>query len=207
MKCIKCNKEHTGNFGSGKYCSRSCANSRKFSKEAILKKSLANSNQVPWNAGKKYRIAKWTTSKCLRCGDDIEHTISEERKYHADCWLQASGGYRKGSGIGKSGCYRGIWCDSSYELAWVIYHLEHNIPFERNRKKFSYEWNGVVKQYIPDFIKDNEIIEIKGYVDNQVQAKLNSVPNLKVLFKKDLILEFGYVESKYGKDFIKLYSI
>jgi hypothetical protein len=207
MKCIKCSKEHTGNFGSGKYCSRACANSRTFSKESILKKSLANSNQIPWNFGKKYKTTNWVVSKCLHCGNDIEHTESEKRKYHADCWLKSSGGYRKGSGIGKSGWYKGIWCDSSYELAWVIYQLEHNISFERNKKKFSYEWNGVIKQYIPDFIKDNEIIEIKGYVDKQVQAKLNSVPNLKVLFKKDLILEFEYVENKYGKDFIKLYEI
>ena len=28
MKCIKCEKEHDGSFGSGKYCSKSCANSR-----------------------------------------------------------------------------------------------------------------------------------------------------------------------------------
>ena len=28
MKCLKCNKEHDGSFGSGKYCSKSCANSR-----------------------------------------------------------------------------------------------------------------------------------------------------------------------------------
>ena len=28
MKCYKCNKEHDGAFGSGKYCSKSCANSR-----------------------------------------------------------------------------------------------------------------------------------------------------------------------------------
>lgn len=28
MLCITCNKEHTGIFGSGKYCCRSCSNSR-----------------------------------------------------------------------------------------------------------------------------------------------------------------------------------
>ena len=28
MKCLKCNKEHDGSFGSGKFCSKSCANSR-----------------------------------------------------------------------------------------------------------------------------------------------------------------------------------
>lgn len=28
MKCNKCGKEHDGSFGSGKFCSRACANSR-----------------------------------------------------------------------------------------------------------------------------------------------------------------------------------
>jgi len=28
MKCKKCNKEHDGTYGSGKFCSRQCANSR-----------------------------------------------------------------------------------------------------------------------------------------------------------------------------------
>ena len=32
-KCLKCEKEHDGSFGSGKYCSRQCANSRKITGE------------------------------------------------------------------------------------------------------------------------------------------------------------------------------
>ncbi len=37
MKCNKCNKEHDGSFGSGKYCSRSCSNSRVRTEETKLK--------------------------------------------------------------------------------------------------------------------------------------------------------------------------
>ncbi len=37
MNCKKCKKEHDGSFGSGKYCSRSCANSRQHSNETKLK--------------------------------------------------------------------------------------------------------------------------------------------------------------------------
>jgi hypothetical protein len=203
MKCIKCNKEHNGSFGTGKYCSRACANSRVFSEEAKLKKSLANKDKIPWNKGKEL---SWIFTKCQQCGEPIKHRKSQKKQYHAECWRKVSGGYRKGSGIGKSGWYKGIWCDSSYELAWVIYQIEHNIPFERNREKYSYVWNGVIKHYIPDFIKYGQIIEIKGYVDAQVEAKLQSVSNLKILFRKDLNEEFEYVESKYGKDFIKLYD-
>jgi len=202
-KCIRCNKEHDGTFGSGKYCSRSCANSRTFSEESKKKKSKANKNQIPWNKGKKW---SFVISKCLQCGEDIEHRISSPRKYHQECWLKASGGYRRGSGIGKSGWYKGYWCDSTYELAWIIYQLEHNRPFKRNKQKYEYLFNGKTKKYIPDFFQDGKLIEIKGYLTEQTKIKLKSVPDLQVLFKKDLKKEFDYVVSKYGKDFTYLYD-
>jgi len=41
MKCenLKCQKEHDGSFGSGRFCSKSCANSKTFSEETNRKKS------------------------------------------------------------------------------------------------------------------------------------------------------------------------
>jgi len=46
MKCqsVKCEKEHDGKYGSGKYCSRQCANSRSWSEEDKLKKSNSAKN-------------------------------------------------------------------------------------------------------------------------------------------------------------------
>ena len=52
MKCEKCQKEHTGTFGSGKFCSRSCANSRTFSKQARVKKSIINKKYFKENPDK-----------------------------------------------------------------------------------------------------------------------------------------------------------
>jgi len=49
--CFKCGKEHNGMFGSGKYCSRSCANSRNWSKEDKQKKSDA--------AKRRLKKGKW----------------------------------------------------------------------------------------------------------------------------------------------------
>lgn len=37
MNCEKCNKEHDGTFGSGRFCSRKCSNRRILSKETKLK--------------------------------------------------------------------------------------------------------------------------------------------------------------------------
>jgi hypothetical protein len=62
-----------------------------------------------------------------------------------------NGGYRRGSGRGKKGWYKGIFCDSSWELAMVIYCLENDISIVRNTEKRIYEFNGKIKNYIPDF--------------------------------------------------------
>jgi len=202
-QCIKCNKKHDGTFGGGKYCSRSCANSRTFSEESKKIKSIANKGNLSWSKGKKLR---WEASACLYCGEDIHHYKSTPKKYHSECWLKVSGGLRKGGGRGKSGWYKGYWCDSTYELVWIIYQLEHDKPFKRNKTPYEYVWNGEIKKYFPDFIQNGEIIEIKGYATEQTKSKLKVVPNLKTLYKKDLKKEFEYVESKYGRDFIELYE-
>ena len=47
------------------------------------------------------------------------------------------GGYHKNLGRGKQGSYKGYWCDSSWELAFVIYHLEHDIKFKKKLEKIS----------------------------------------------------------------------
>jgi hypothetical protein len=203
MICKKCNEEHNGSFGSGKYCSLSCANSRIFTQETKQKQGKASKGKTPWNKGVKLN---WVKTNCEYCGLELLYRKSQPKKYHSECWLKSSGGYRKGSGIGKKGWYKGYWCDSTYELVWIIYQLEHFIPFERNKEKFFYKWENKIKFYIPDFIQNNQFIEIKGYMNKQVEEKIKSVPNLKILFKKDLEKEFQYVEEKYGKNFINLYE-
>jgi hypothetical protein len=201
--CKKCGIEFTPSKGLINYCSLQCRNSRVFSEETKQRKRNSNLNQIPWNKGEKL---KWVKSICIGCGNDINHLKSKPKKYHPECWIKLSGGYRKGSGVGKSGWYKGYWCDSSYELAWVIYNLDHGHQFTRNKVTYEYFWDNKLRKYVPDFIKNDNLIEIKGFVDSHTQVKLDSVSNLKILFRDDLVTEFDYVETNYGKDFIRLYE-
>jgi hypothetical protein len=116
------------------------------------------------------------------------------------------GGYIQGSGRGKKGWYNGFFCDSSWELAYVVYCLEHGIDIKRNTEKRQYVWQGVVKNYIPDFIVQGTITEIKGFKTEQWLAKLEANPDVQVLYEKDLEPILEYVKNKYGKDFISLYE-
>ncbi len=69
MKCQKCGTEHDGSYGSGKFCSRSCSNSRVHSEETKRKVSKKLKGNQPWNTGSiltdehKQKIAHYNKGK------------------------------------------------------------------------------------------------------------------------------------------------
>lgn len=106
----------------------------------------------------------------------------------------------------KSGWYHGIHCDSSWELAFVIYCEDHNIHPKRNTVYLEYIYNNKTYKYYPDFDINGVLYEIKGYESEQAKAKHEQHPEV-VYINKDKIKKYlDYVISKYGKDFIKLYD-
>ena len=112
-------------------------------------------------------------------------------------------------GRGIKGYYKGIWCDSSWELAWVLFALDHEIPFVRNTEVFSYTHKGRCKKYKPDFKVFGYWVEIKGRANNRWKSKQRDFPDpnkLVVLYGDDLKVIFEYVRSRYGKDYILLYD-
>lgn len=172
----------------------------------------AQKGSVPWNSGLKDDRCKISEEhkqilreKCTGFAKTPEAEAERIRKITEKAKL-SNGGYRQGSGRGKKGWYKGFFCDSSYELAYVIYCLDHNIDIQRNMIARNYEWNSVVKKYIPDFIVNRELVEIKGFCSPQWEAKLKANPDVKVLYEKDLQDVFDYVHAKHGKDFIHLYE-
>lgn len=113
-------------------------------------------------------------------------------------------------GKGLRGYYKGFYCQSSWELAYVIYQLEHNIDIKRNTKGFKYTLDGIERSYFPDFyeVAANTYIEIKGYYDRKTKEKEKQFPKnekLIIFREKEMKPILDYVISKYGKDFTKLY--
>jgi len=167
----------------------------------------------PWNKGLKGDIRckrSDETKEKLRViatgtASTPEAELERKRKITEKARLN-NGGLRQGSGRGKKGWYKGFFCDSSWELAYLIYCLEHGKNIVRNIEKRKYEFNGKIRTYIPDFIVDGQVTEIKGYKTDQWMAKLNANPDVRVLYESDLKDIIRYVIDKYGKDYIKLYS-
>ena len=105
-------------------------------------------------------------------------------------------------GRGKKGIYAGIYCASTYELAFLIYCLDHKIPIMRYPWYYLYTYKNNTYRYYPDFIINNTIIEIKGHYTEIVDYKTASVQDkpIMVLYKRDLLPVFAYIKEVYKKE-------
>ena len=136
-----------------------------------------------------------------------EKEVERCNKLRAAAIKNNAGGRIEGSGRGKKGWYKGFFCDSSWELAFLVYHLDFDKTIARCTEVRTYYWEGKLRRYYPDFVVDDKIIEIKGYKTPQWEAKLAAHPDIVSLYADDIKPYLEYVISKYGKDFIKLYEI
>jgi hypothetical protein len=222
--CEKCNKKHKGIYGSGRFCSSLCARTfsslinrteRNLKISKAIKQKLLNGDKVGFckidfnkKVNKKCEICKCNTLNNKRFCSQKCQTVNWSKKVNSH--PNNLGGYRQNSGRSKSGYYKGIFSNSTYELCWIIYRLEHNLFVKRFE---GFLTNGKLK-YFPDFILDDNktIVEIKGFEDKEkVKAKTKLAKSLGykviLLYEKDLQKEFKFVFNKFGtKDFKTLYD-
>lgn len=225
-KCINCeNIIDFDNKIKNKYCSTKCAaiytqkdgghcKWSDYDKKRLSELAKNNSKFCGWNRKEKIKKECETCKKEFEVIPSLKNRNCCSRKCKNE-WIKTTkylknkglGGFRINSGTSKKGWYKGYFCGSSWELAWVIYNLEHNIQFKRNTDGFEYTYDGTIKIYYPDFKIDDVYIEIKGYHSKQFDAKQLQFPHkLKVLHKSELKNIFKYVEDKYGKNFTYLYE-
>ena len=220
-KCENCDNVHDGKYGSGRFCSSICARgfSTKNKRSLINKKVSSKLTTLKLinclNCNLEFKPNRKTNLYCSKtCSSKYQMTNELYKKQISDsCKKSGCGGIRKGAGRGKNGWYKGYWCDSSWELAYVIYNLDHNIKFKRNKQGFEYIYENKTHKYYPDFIlEDGTYIEIKGRrkyinIDNKNKEKINQFKyNLILILEKDIKLYLNYVIDKYSKNYIQLYN-
>lgn len=226
--CEKCGKVMTEKFGSGRFCSRSCANSHTVSDEVKLKiqKSVIktyteiNGDHAFRQTVKEDRYYH-NPKYCKICGKQLEFSQRNRKTCSDECEriLHQKLRFLKLDEIGisqtvrkryKYGTYKGFRCDSSWELAFIMFCLDNHISVIRNQTdKFLYYYNQEKHYFYPDFIIDNCYYEIKNYPSDLTNAKLTYFPKdkqIKVLYYHDIEKYLEYAESVYGKHFYKLYD-
>ena len=111
--------------------------------------------------------------------------------------------FNKRRGNGKKGTYKGINCDSAWELAFVVYYKEHNLQIERCKTARDYLFEGRIHKYYPDFITDEGVIEVKGVKNKQYKEKIRQHPDIVVYDARKMKPILDYVINKYGGEFWK----
>lgn len=210
------------------FCSRECARSysTKIKRDEISKKvSDKLKGRLVGNAitkigytsiDKAIEAYNKNPKRCEFCDKELPFERRQRKTCSRKCqdelwklWLKENktmmaekgfrGGYRKGAARGKSGYYKGIWCDSTYELVYLIYNLDNGIDIRRNTLKFPYRHNGKNHEYIPDFRVNGELVEIKNFWTEVVQVKLECVPEkISILYYDELEEMMQFVDEKYG---------
>jgi len=216
--CEVCGIPHDGKYASGRFCSRKCSNTRHRTNETKLKiaRSLLkfnNENKKELTFSKTGAIQNKICKECKKEYIlDLREKVREVTKSfcsphcrHAYC-SKHCGGQRNRSGYGIKGWYKGIYCDSSWELAYVIYMLDKHKSISRCTEIRTYIFNGKINKYFPDFITEDGIVEIKGYTSKQWLAKFKYNHDVIVLDKIKIKPFLEYAIATYGIDFVRLYD-
>lgn len=220
LNCLKCNKDYKviltePDFRKGyykKHCSRKCSNSHKpLSKEAklsirnkLLKKNRRICKHIECNKQIRDKNKSGYCKKHWYSSEEHKFQLSNNKGNKSG----KRGGFRENGGRSYHGYYKGILCQSSWELAFLIYCFDNDIKIKRNKIGFNYIYKNKIKKYYPDFIIDNTYIEIKGFItedwpEKQKQFKENLYVYDSIKMKPIL----KTIINKYGKNFVKKFDI
>lgn len=117
--------------------------------------------------------------------------------------------------------YVGISFDSSWEVAFWIYNMDHGVEITRPKTSFEYYVHGKLRHDYPDFEIDGVFYELKGdqffdengVMRNPYDETQNDVYEAKqacmkdhgvvVLRKADIMQCHQYVKETYGANFFE----
>lgn len=215
--CGNCKVQLTFEQRKQTFCSQSCSTSflnksRIHSIESREKRRLkAKSTPKGWAKSKiggakqkgKFKVPR-ESRICITCSKTFEIIVTGPKKTCKEC--SQIGGVRPGSGRSKSGRYKGIYCGSTYELAFLIWHLDNNKNIRRCIKHFPYIWNNKTYRYYPDFEVDDQIYEIKGRkteIDDIKVAAASAIIIDSIMIQQYIV----YVAQKYNVHKFQLWKL
>jgi hypothetical protein len=220
-KCKCCNCAIDYDRRDNNFCSRNCSTSfnnknreYKYSENGI--KSLRDVGFKNKSNLYKRRIAEKFLNICLICNKEFE-TISKS-KNNKTCSVVCRGKRRSllnkkmiTKTFGKCGYHKGVYCASSWELAFLVYNLDLEKEIKRCELTFKYEIEGEEHLYFPDFIMDGIIYEVKGRELEDVKFKTKAVIEagykIELIRRKEINPIIKSIKEKYRvKDITQLYD-
>lgn len=178
--------------------------SREHPKPWLGKKSWNHGLLTPNEVREKIRIANRGNPKCTGKALTIEKEELRCKRIHETAKRNGkTGGYRRGSGVGKKCWYDSpiagrVHLQSTYELRLAQILDSLGLIWCRTYDRFPYPLEGKSSYYIPDFKIFNAThityVETKGYIPKKDEAKWSAFP------EKLLVLRLNEIESleKFG---------
>jgi hypothetical protein len=153
------------------------------------------------NSANTKNLNNWITLECPTCKSLFDKYKSETSRKYCSSKCRVTGGYRKESfRTGIKGYYNNIHCDSTWELAFLIYHLDHGNHIERQPIKLTYiNSEGQRRHYYPDFKVNDQLYEIKGIITDNDLYKLRDNPQVIMIGGDDMKTIFAYISKRYNK--------
>lgn len=192
MNCEKCKKEHDGKYGSGRFCSLQCANSRHLSKEMYVEigRQLRKEPTSCLSCGSKTKNKKFCNAVC---SNDYNRDLLSIKRIEA---------IRQGKTNFKSiKCIfrfadKNIRCDSKIEYSCLDYFVRKYEIIDVQRCDFSIEYiyKNKKHRFLPDFViktKDKEfVVEAKSFVSSKNLNKKWHFYNETSILKKAALITF-----------------
>lgn len=134
--------------------------------------------------------------------EKIKQTCLE--RYGVENYNQTlKGRHKKGSIAIK---FKDDYFDSNAELFYYLFCIEKGLNIEHEPCCFSYMMNNQVHKYFPDFLVNDEYIEIKGnHMINENMELIDTYNNKKILYEKTKCLKDNNVKIILSNDIYKKY--
>ncbi len=222
VKCVECGTPFSFDRKHRRFCDTSCSQLHSHRTNPQRAKTWVQEMKRRRRDGTWKTTARKATSRttihCKVCEQPVvvvPSDIKRGRKYCSQVCARKDGvgvcyspDRENANGTHKAGWYAGIYCNSSWELAWVLYQQAHGIDFARNREAFNYVYEGRVHAFYPDFrLGDGSYVEIKGYANDKWQEKKRQFPHaLIVLNAAEMRPILDWAIAVHGQDFTRLYN-
>jgi hypothetical protein len=218
--CAQCSKILSYEERRKKFCSSSCSASFNNKGRVVIYSEEAKQKlrKIGEAIGKQsyYKLGKTIHNKiCIICSISFETTY--QTKLNKTCSHQckkrwhAINNPRQNKTFGKCGYYKGIYCASSWELAFLIYNTDLGKDIQRCNLTFDYIMNEQARIYFPDFLMEDKIYEVKGRELDDVALKTQAVVDagyqIELIRKKEINPIIKFLKEKYKvKDLTELYD-
>ena len=206
------------------FCNHSCAASftLKGRKVFYTEKGLENLRNIGKKHAKNFLIKVENSKKnkkiivnyCsfCKCSFLVGSNNKNKKTCSKECLRkhQSLNNARQGT-YGKCGYYKGVFCGSTWELAFLVFNLDKGRDIKRCELTFKYNLEDGGHTYFPDFIMDNIIYEVKGREYGSLVEKNEAVRKagykIVMIKKKEINPIIKSVKESYKvKNLIDLYD-